>query len=325
MPANLTPQYYIAEEAYKRANTPEEKIIALQEMLAVIPKHKGTDKLQGDIKKRIAKLKKEQEKGTGGKKGTDDPFTIERQGAGQVFVIGYPNTGKSALVAALTNAKTNVQEYPFATPLPVIGMIPFEDIHIQLIDTPPVSEEGLPGNFANALRHANIIIALVDLSSGDCVDQIEGILDQLKRRNLLVEDISKKAFTMDDLIILGTKSDLPGAIENLEILYELVPNCPNIRPISVNTGEGTKDLPKELFNRLNVIRIYTKAPGKKPQFEKPYVLPKGSTVLELAENIHKDIARNLKTAKVWGSARFDGQSVEHDFILGDKDIVELNS
>lgn len=325
MPANLTPQYYVAEDVYKKANTAEEKIAALQEMLAVIPKHKGTDKLQGDIRKRIAKLKKEQEKVSSSKKGSEDPFTIERQGAGQIFVVGYPNTGKSTLVGTLTSAKTNIQEYPFSTPLPVVGMIPYEDIHIQLIDTPPVTHEGFPGNFSNALRHCNIIIVLVDLSSGDCMEHIQGIIDNLKTRNLLSETKTNKSFTIDELIVLGTKSDLPHALDNLEIIHELVPNCPVIKPVSLVSGEGIEELSQELFGKLNVIRIYTKAPGQKPQLEKPYILPLGANITDLAENIHKDIAQNLKSARVWGSARFDGQNVEHDYVLADKDIVELNS
>lgn len=325
MPANLTPQYYIAEEAYKRATTNEEKIAALQEMLSVMPKHKGTDKLQGDIKKRISKLKKEQENNSKGKKSAEDPFNIERQGAGQIFVLGYPNSGKSALVGAITKAKTNVQEFPFSTPLPVIGMIPYEEIYIQLVDTPPISEEGIPGNFSNALRHCNIILALIDLSSGECIDQLQGILDSLKKRNLLVEMKTTKAFTIDEIIFLGTKWDHPDASDNLEVLKELVPNCPQILPISVNGDVKIKELPKMFFEKLNVVRIYTKAPGKKPEYDRPYILKKGSTVMELAELIHKDIAANLKSAKVWGSSKFDGQSVEHTYILHDKDVVELNT
>lgn len=325
MPANLTPQYYEAEDAYKRATTPEDKIAALQEMLSVIPKHKGTDKLQGDIKKRISKLKKEQEKNSKGKKSAEDPFNIEKQGAGQIFVLGYPNCGKSALVGSITKAKTNVQDFPFSTPLPVVGMVPFEEIYIQLIDTPPISEEGIPGNFSNALRHCNIILALIDLSSGECIDQLQGLIDALKKRNLLAEKKAVKVFTIDEILFLGTKWDHPDAPENLDILKELVPNCPDILPISVNGDIEIKGLPQLLFHKLNVVRIYTKAPGKKPDYERPYILKSGSTVMELAELIHKDIAANLKSAKVWGSSKFDGQSVEHSYILYDKDVVELNT
>lgn len=325
MPANLNPQYYEAEEAYKKATTAEDKIAALQEMLSVIPKHKGTDKLQGDIKKRISKLKKEQEKNAKGKKSAEDPFNIEKQGAGQIFVIGYPNCGKSALVGSITKAKTNVQDFPFSTPLPVVGMIPYEEVYIQLIDTPPIFEEGIPGNFSNALRHCDIILALIDLSSGECIEQLQGLIDALKKRNLLVEKKVAKAFTLDEILFLGTKWDHPDAPDNLEILEELVPNCPEILPISVNADIKISELPQLLFNKLNVARIYTKAPGKKPDYERPYILKIGSTVLDLAELIHKDIATNLKSAKVWGSSKFDGQNVEHTYILYDKDVVELNT
>ncbi|MCX6553014.1 MAG: 50S ribosome-binding GTPase, partial [Acidobacteria bacterium] len=123
MPANLSPEYHRAEERLRGARSPDEKIAALEEMLRVIPKHKGTDHMQADLKGRIAKLRKEI-----GKKGGKGGFTfiVPREGAGQVAIAGPPNSGKSSLVRALTRATPAVGSYPFTTREPVPGMMPFE-------------------------------------------------------------------------------------------------------------------------------------------------------------------------------------------------------
>ncbi|MTI94797.1 MAG: TGS domain-containing protein [Firmicutes bacterium] len=325
MPANLTPQYYEAEEAYKRASTPEDKLAALEEMLATIPKHKGTEKLQAEIKKRISKFKKEESKSKGGSR-QEDPFLIESQGAGQVFILGFPNCGKSSLVQALTNAKTVVAEYPFSTPLPVPGMMAYEDTSVQLIDAPPFVAEGIPGNFTTALRNCDLLLMMLDLSDDDCADHLTAMLDFLQEKRILRDEEQKgvQFLTWKQLVVVGNKTDSPDAMERLNLLKELVPDCPEIIPISTTEGTNLELLREHLYQALAVIRVYTKKPGKKPDLDRPFVLPVGSTVSELAEYIHKDIAANLKSAKVWGSAKFDGQQVNHDYVLYDKDIVELN-
>ncbi|MEC9488062.1 MAG: GTPase [Halanaerobium sp.] len=328
MPANLTPQFYAAEEAFRNAKTVEGKIAALEEMLAVIPKHKGTDKMQADIKRRISKLRKEGEKKGGGSR-QDDPYLVEKQGAGQVVLMGFPNCGKSSLVAALTNAKVKVAPYPFTTPLPQPGMMPYEDINIQLVDTPPITEEGIPGPFTTTIRNADFLILFTDLNSDDCVEQLQLILEFLEERRLLRKEEEMipgvPAFTRDELLILGSKADTEGSQERLQIMRELIPDCPKVMPVSINTGQNLKELKQIIFKRLQVVRIYTKAPGKDPDLDKPFILRLGSTVTDFAQEVHKEIAENLKQARVWGSARFDGQAVPQDYILHDKDIVELSS
>ena len=326
MPANLTQQYYAAEEAYKKAGSHEEKVAALEEMLAQIPKHKGTEKLQGELKKKISKMKKEGGKSKGAGSRQDDPFLIERQGAGQVFLLGWPNAGKSALVQTLTNAKTQVAEYPFSTTLPIPGMMKFEDVGIQLVDAPPFIAEGILGNFGAALRNSDMLLLVLDLSDPDCVDHLVSMLEYLTRSRILRDEIPEgvRGMTPDKVVVLGNKADVPGSDEILELLEEMVPDCPTMLKVSAETGLNLDELAKLLFERLNVIRVYTKKPGKKPDLDRPFILPFASTVLELAESVHKDIAENLRTAKVWGSSKFDGQAVNHDYILSDKDIVELN-
>ncbi len=317
MPANLTPQYYEAEEAYKKARNPEEKIEALQNMLTVIPKHKGTEKLQGEIKKRIANLRKEGKKKTG--KSTYNPFHIEKQGAGQVILVGFPNTGKSALVGALTRAKVKIAEFPFSTSVPQAGMMLYKDVYVQLVDAPPVSPDMIPPGLVGTIRESDALLIVIDSSSGECLDQLEGTLTFLKEKNILSEDLSDNS---TPYLIAATKSDLEDSSDNLQIIEEMYPD---ITIHSLSTVQGDLEFLKELiFNMLDIIRIYSKTPGKEPDMEKPFTLKRGSTILDLAEGIHKDFRDKLKNAYVWGSTKFDGQAVPKDYILEDKDIVELD-
>jgi ribosome-interacting GTPase 1 len=317
MPANLTPQYYSAEEKYRKAATPEEKTEALQEMLSVMPKHKGTEKLQADLKKRLSQLREESQKKK--QKGGYNPFHVEKQGAGQVVLAGCPNTGKSSLVSALTRAKVKVADFPFTTTLPATGMIPYEDIHIQLVDTPPFTADSVPPGLTGTFRNADALLIVIDLSAGECLDQLETAISLLEERSVI--DPSGESPVAVPYMILGTKNDLPDASGNLEILKELHPKT-IIFPVSAS-GQNLELLKVRIFEMLHVIRIYGKAPGKKAEMERPFILRNGSTVLDLAYTVHRDFPQKLKSALVWGSARFDGQAVPRDYVLHDKDIVEL--
>ncbi|MFZ5642970.1 MAG: TGS domain-containing protein [Bacillota bacterium] len=324
MPANLTPQYHIAEENYKKATTIEEKRAALEEMLAVIPKHKGTEKLQAEIKKRLSKIKEE-----GIKKGSQkkfDPFNIEKQGAGQVVFFGFPNTGKSALLNAITRANTKVADYPFTTTLPVSGMMPFEDILIQVVELPPITAEMSPPGISGALINCDLIAVVFNLSSDDCLDQINESINFLYRKRIIRNEKipGVRCVPPERIFLLGNRSDAPESKENLDIIRELGPAGFKIYTVSAKTGENIEQLKRTLFNTLDVIRIYSKMPGKETDMRAPFVLSRGSTVLDLAEKIHRDMAQKLKFARVWGSSKFEGQSVPKDYVLQDKDIVEIN-
>ena len=319
MPANLTPQYYAAEETYRKARTPEEKMDAVQEMLSLMPKHKGTEKLQADLKKRLAQMREEslQKKK---QKGGFNPFHVEKQGSGQVVLAGCPNTGKSALISTLTRAKLKVADFPFTTSIPATGMMPYEDVYVQLVDTPPFTADMLPPGLVGTFRNADAILILVDLGSGDCLEQLETSLALLNERSITDTEDDDNPVTLPYLI-LGLKSDMPDAEANLEILKELQPE---LEIIPVTTLEDNFDaLRKRIYDMLDVIRIYGKAPGKKAEMEKPFILKSGSTIVDLAYEIHRDFPSKLKSALVWGSARFDGQAVARDYVLKDKDIVEL--
>jgi ribosome-interacting GTPase 1 len=317
LPANLTPQYYAAEEKYKKARSPEEKTEALHEMLSVIPKHKGTEKLQADIKKRLALLREEGQKKK--QKGLSNPFHVEKQGAGQVVLAGCPNSGKSSLVAVLTRAKVKVAAFPFTTTVPSTGMIPHEDVLVQLVDTPPFTADNVPAGLIGTFRNADALLLTVDLSADDCLEQLETTSQLLQDRGLIDPD-GDNPYTLPYLF-LGTKRDLPVAEAHLDILKEFRPEIA-ILPVSVR-DDSMKALQERIYRLLDIIRIYGKAPGKPPDMTRPFILNNGATVVDLAYEVHRDFPDRLKTALVWGSSRFDGQAVPRDYILHDKDIVEL--
>lgn len=319
MPANLTPQYYAAEDLYRKAQSTEERIRALQEMLAVIPKHKGTERLQGDIKKRIAKLKEEGKKKKQSK--GFNPFGVEKQGAGQIVLAGYPNSGKSSLVGALSRAKVKVAEYPFATVLPVSGMMPYKDTFIQLVDTPPLTADNIPSGLIGTFKEADALMLVVDLLTAECLEQLDGLIKVLQDREVI--DLSEDGMIIAPVpfLVLGNKCDHPEAEDNLSILRELWPDL-EIIPVSGN-GSGLEDLKERLFKILNIIRVYGKPAGRPADMDRPFILRRGSTVLDFAAQIHKDFPQKLKSALVWGSTKFDGQAVIRDYLLEDGDIIEL--
>ncbi len=319
MPANLTPQYYEAEEKYKKAQTPEDRIKALEEMLAVIPKHKGTEKLQGDIKKRLARVKEEGKK----KKSTKgyDPFGVEKQGAGQIVLAGYPNSGKSSLVTSLTRAKLKVAEYPFTTAIPATGMMPYKDTWVQLVDTPPLSVDNVPSGLIGTFKEADALLIIIDISTAECLEQMEGLMKILQEREVIDLSEEGEIIAPTPFLVIANKADHAEAQENLEVLKELMPDF-SFLEVSIN-GMGMEELKEKLYELLGVIRIYGKAADRPADMERPFVLKKGGTVLDFAGQVHKDFPKNLKSALVWGSSKFDGQAVARDYVLEDGDIVEL--
>ncbi len=326
MPANLTPDYYKAEEWYRSATTNDEKILALEQMLAVMPKHKGTEHLQADLKRKLSQLRDAatQQKKTGKHV---DVFHVPPTGAGQVVLLGMPNTGKSAILAALTNAKVNVADFPFATHAPVPGMVKHEDVQIQLVDMPPITADYMAPGQVGTYRNCDVIAIVIDLSQ-DVEEQILILFDFLESRSLLADAETdatdgqgnvrgRKAFC------LCTKADIAtdGAFELAQKSCEK--HLPFVK-ISVETGEGMDAFGKFLFDELGIIRVYAKPPGKPPDMNDPFTLPLGATVHDLARTIHRELAEKLKSAKCWGSGVYDGQNVHLTHELHDKDVVELH-
>jgi ribosome-interacting GTPase 1 len=324
MPANLPPQYFDAEKRYRQAKTPEDKIEALEVMLAIMPKHKGTDHLYGDLRRRIAKLTEEAERKAATSRTS---FYIRKEGAGQVALIGLPNAGKSQLLAAVTDALPEIGAYPFTTHTPNIGMMKFENIQIQLVDTPAVTAKDSRVWLNNIARNADLIAIMVDLSHNP-VQQAEATLQKLENIGIVPAAAPPQEATIGKrlrkMLIIGNKSDLDNSGAKWLQLKSRYNNKLPMVSISAMESSNLDGLRKEIFRALEIIRVHTKTPGQKPDLTDPIILKRGSTVKEAAEDIHKDFKSKLKYAVVWGSGKFDGQRVSQEHVLQDNDIIELH-
>ena len=327
MPANLPPDYFSAEKRYREAGTPAEKITCLEEMLTIMPKHKGTDKLRADLRKKISKLKSASQ----GKKGVskrDSAFHIDKEGAGQVAVIGPANVGKSAFVATVTNANPEVADYPHTTWKPTPGMMPVGNIQIQLVDTPPLNREYVEPALLDLIRRADLILLVVDLQT-DPVQQLEDTVALLEEHHIAPLRLRDRFPGLQRMLfipflVLANKNDDADSQENYEIFRELLEDNWPMVTISVVSHRNLDTLKQTIVERLRIIRVYSKAPGKEPDRGSPFTLKKGSTVGDFARKVHKDFADKLKVAKIWGENVFDGQMVHRDHVLHDEDVVELH-
>ncbi|UCH23636.1 MAG: TGS domain-containing protein [Deltaproteobacteria bacterium] len=326
MPTNLPPEYFEVEKRYREAKTPTEKIACLEELLTIVPKHKGTDKLRADLRRRVSKVKAaSQTKKTLSKR--ESAFRIDKEGAAQVVVVGPANVGKSALLATLTNAAPEVADFPHTTWKPSPGMMPVENIQIQLIDTPPLSKEYVEPEFMDLIRRADLVLLMVDLQT-DPLQQLDDSVSLLQEHGIVplrLKDryLDQRGLTFIPYLVLANKNDNADTDENFEIFHELLEDEWPVISASVTAGRNLELLKQTLVERLNIIRVYSKSPGKKPDLTSPFVLKKGSTVADFARKIHKDFVQNLKTAKVWGASVYDGQMVRRDYVLQDGDVVEL--
>jgi uncharacterized protein len=327
MPTNLPPEYFEVEKEYRAAKTIEEKIVTLEELISTIPKHKGTDHLRADLRRRLSKLK-ESSKSQKRTTKQESPFNIDPEGAGQVAVIGPPNVGKSALVAALTNATPEVAEYPYTTWTPTPGMMPVANVQVQLIDTPPLSAEFVDPQLLDLIRRADLLLLVVDLQSFP-IQQLEDTVAILEENRILAAhrqalyNGARQPYIKPTLV-LANKCDDEACAEDFEILSELLAEDGwTLIPVSASTGRHLEAMKQAVFDILGVIRVYAKPPGREPDLGAPFVLDKGSTVADFAAKVHQDFFRNLKAARVWGPGVFEGQLVGRDHVLHDGDVVEL--
>lgn len=326
MPANLSPEFKRAEEDFRNATTPQEKIIALELMMATIPKHKGTEKMQADIKRRLSKLRNTEEK-TAGKRG--DALHVRKEGAAQVVVAGPPNAGKSALIRALTGAEAEVAPYPFTTVRPFPYMMPFEDIQIQLVDTGPVAEDRLEPYHVNLLRNADLALLVLDLAAAAPVTDFEAALRAMSRAKVeFVRDFSGEApeygVKPKRTLVAVNKCDQDEDDILLDEVRAVLGERFELVPVSCETEMNIEALRRMIFEGSQILRVYSKIPGRPADLDKPFVAPSGSTVLDVARLVHKEFAENLRYARIWGSERFDGQKVQRDYVVHDKDVIELH-
>ncbi len=328
MPANLPMQYHEVEKRFRSARSTPEKIAALQEMLAIMPKHKGTDHLKADLRAKLARLMDEMEKPTGKAGARFYPFAIRREGAGQVVLIGTPNSGKSSLLTILTGANAKIAPYPFSTQLPTPGMLRFENVYIQLVDTPPLAEGRLENRLFGLFRNADVLVIVVDLSM-DAIGQVDFILSSLGQ--WAIEPLRSgqqpdpdQWQTQKPTILAANKADFPGALDEYQRLTGEYGDQFKIVMTAATEDVGLDELSREIFAALRAIRVYTKRPGGETIYDDPMVMPIGSTVEEAAIAIHKDWQSKLKFAVLWGSAKFEGQRVGRDYVLADGDVLEMH-
>jgi ribosome-interacting GTPase 1 len=329
MPANLTPQYQKAEEEYRRAQNPQDQVQCLERMLQLIPKHKGTEKLQADLKTRLKEARGAAETEAKTPKKVGKSYRYPRQGAGQVVLLGAPNAGKSRILAELTHATPEVAPYPFTTREPLPGMMAWEDVAVQLLDTPPITESHFEPYLTSIVRSADMVLLVFDGSSDDAPDQTIEVVRQLASRK--TELAAESGFADEDFStvriqtrLVATRADDPGCEDRLAYFQEAMPHGFPVLRVEFDRPASRDELRAAVYEALRVIRVYTKRPGRPAQLNDPFTIPVGGTVDDLALRVHREMAEQVKFAKVWGTSARDGQSVGRDHALADKDVVELH-
>jgi len=328
MPANLTPEYRKAEEEYRRTGAPDEKLRCLQHMLRVIPKHKGTDKLQADLKHKIARFRDAVDRQ---QKKRGPSYRVRPEGAGQIMLVGPPNSGKSAILAALTHAEPDVADYPCSTREPVPGMVEVKGVQVQLVDLPPVWREHCESFVFDNIRAADAALVVIDLAAPDPVAAFEELKLFLSEKHIVLDPIrlddcscSERSPGEIEFVPVLNKKDLDPDGELCEMVVGMLEAGTPPLVVSAGTGEGLETVRRAVFELLHVIRIYAKEPGEDPDMSAPFTIPIGGTVLDFAAVVHRDFVDNFRSARVWGSAKYDGQVVQRDHVLRDGDVVELN-
>ena len=296
--------------------------------MSATPKHKGTDHIRADQRSKLARLMEELEKPRQTSGGQPEPFAIRKEGAGQAVLIGLPNAGKSQLLATLTDAATKVASYPFTTQLPLQGMLQFENVLIQLVDTPAINDRDMQTRLFSLLRNADLLLAVVDLSV-DAQAQTEEVIAELSRWGYLLlangdSPDPEEHIVQKRVILVANKADEFGALDQFQRFDARYGERFTVLMVSAAEEVGLDELRAATFEALNVVRVYTKPPGGEPNYGSPIVLDAGSGVADAALALHKDWRRRLKYALLWGSGKFDGQTVGRDYVLADGDVLEFH-
>jgi len=338
MPTNVTAEYKKAEEAFRKARDPRERLECLREMMRTIPRHKGTEHLQADIKSRIKQLTEEISAPKKGGRRSGPSHVVRPDGAAQVALLGPPNSGKSSLHARLTGSRTEIGPWPFTTQVPVPGMFPHADVHFQLVDLPPVTDEYMEPWLAAALQPADAALLVIDVDAPECVEQVPALMARLAERKVFLRarwpglpgaeprsDDSDDPFRLDlPTLLVANKCDLDPDPDEVRVLEELLGLRFPAISVSATTGAGLEALGPFLMRALDIVRVYSKSPGKPVDRDRPFAVRRGDTVIDVARRVHQDIARDFRFARVWGAGVFDGQQVGPDHPVEDGDIVELH-
>ena len=321
-PSNPPPSHD-AEAEYKKARTPDEKLAALKKMWVILPKHKASEKVQAILKTKISEVTDEVEAVKSGPKKATASYKIPHQGAGTIVFLGGPNAGKSSLLRKLTKATPEVAPYPFTTREPVPGMMDWEDVRVQLIDLPPITADFYEPHITDFARTSHGAALIVDI--GD-----DGRPPCRKRssRRLAGRSISSVIKEGEGARQSSHPHAAHGKQDRRRRLNDRLDNEGDDRrpcdPEPQHRERRLDELRTRFFRMLGVIRIYAKPPGKPADMTAPFTIHNGGTVLDFAERVHSDLSESLKSAKVWGSAQFDGQTVKRDHVLRDRDVVELH-
>ncbi len=328
MPANLTPMYYKAERDYRRAQTAAEQVECLQLMLQLMPKHKGTDKLQADIKSRLSEARQNLKQQINAPK-SGQVFRIPRQGAGRIVIIGGPNCGKSRILKELTRAEPAVAPFPFTTREPLPAMMEYEGVQIQLVDTPPITAGQLQPWLLNLVRTADGVLLVFNGSSDDAPEETMAVIQELESRKTRLTEIG--GFDKDSFATVNVASKLVvthaadvDCQDRSQHFYETWVAQTSALGVELGEAHDVSTLKQRCFELLKIIRVFTKSPGKPADMRAPLTIADNGTVEHLAVQIHKDLARNLKHARLWGHGDHEGQIVGRDYRLRDGDVVELH-
>lgn len=327
MPANLPPEYFEAERKYREAATLAEKAEALETLISTIPKHKGTDKLRADYRRKLSQLKAQSHaKKTTGRH--ESHYHIEREGDARVVVIGAANVGKSALVATLTHASPEVSESPYSTWFPLPGMIQHEGVRIQLVDTPALDRDYIEPELVELIRSADLILIMLDVQQ-DYLQQYTTTMEVLGSHHIFPPQKKFPAGiphpVVRPTVVAANKVDGSPFDEEFRLLDELLRNEGwNVLPLSVESRRNLQELLSSIIRGLRIVRVFPKPPGKPADRTRPFILHDGNTVGDLAARVHHDFAEKLKGARIWGKGVYDGQLVGRDHVLQDGDVIELH-
>jgi len=338
-------EYQKAERKYHEARTIAEKIKALEEMLRTCPKHKGSEGLQQEIKTKLSKLRTLQEKQK--TQGSRYQISVKKEGAAQVVILGVPNSGKSTLLAKLTNAKPEIAPYPFTTKLPEVGIMEYEGVKIQVVEIPAIADgfstRDLGPTLLGIVRQAELIVIISNNNS-----ELELIKNELANSNIIIDKerpkikinksgtgglmfVGKIKASMEDVKKVLREHGIHNAIVEFqekvtfkELEEVLTEGTSYLKAIVVNTQNKLKEVKKKIWKELGLIKVYTKQPGKKKDYP-PVALEKGSTMKDLALKVHKDFLKKFKFARVWGSSvKFQGAQAGLNLVLHDEDVVEFH-
>lgn len=259
MPINATVEYFKAEERFLSARNREEKILALEEMIRLLPKHKGTENVLAQLKGKLAKLKKEGKKKIT-KKG------IAKEGEAQICILGLTQSGKSSLLAKLTDAKPLIAGHAYTTTKPQIGMMDYSGVKIQLIEIPSTFSP----EYMSIARSCDAIVLVIRN------EREKGILESVLSDNFI-----------------RTKS------------------------IFVNSSDDAKEVKQKIWSLLGLIVVYAK------KTKTAMALPKGSTIMNFCQRIHKDFVRDFRFARLWRNNRV--MQVGLNYKLEDGDSIEVHT